>query len=49
MSYTMALVPGYQILVDAGGETLDYHATERGQLVLCPPGRSVGGMREEAR
>ncbi len=48
MSYTMALVPGYQILIEAGGEMLDYHATERGQLVLCPPGRSVGGIQEEA-
>lgn len=49
MSYTMALVPGYRILIEAGGETLDYHATERGQLVLCPPGRSVGAVREENR
>jgi hypothetical protein len=48
MSYTMALVPGYQILIEARGEMLDYHATERGQLILCPAGRSVGGIREEA-
>lgn len=47
MNYTMALVPGYQIIIEARGETLDYHATDRGYLILCPPGRSVGASREE--
>jgi hypothetical protein len=41
MNYTMALVPGYRITIRAGGELLDYHASDRGQLVLCPPGRSA--------
>jgi hypothetical protein len=49
MSYTMALVRGYRIIVEAGGETLDYHATERGYLVLCPPGRSTGPTGVESR
>jgi len=39
--YTMALVPGYRIRVRAGSELLDYHYGQRGQLVLCPPGRAV--------
>lgn len=39
--YTMALVPGFRIRIRAGGELLDYHATERGQFLLCPPGRAV--------
>jgi hypothetical protein len=39
--YTMALVPGYRIRVRAGGEMLDYHASERGYFVLCPAGRAV--------
>lgn len=47
MSYTMALVPGYRIIIDAHGETLDYHATGRGYLILCPPGRSVEPTGEE--
>jgi hypothetical protein len=41
MNYTMALVPGYRITIRAGAELLDYHASDRGQLVLCPPGRST--------
>jgi hypothetical protein len=49
MSYTMALERGYRIVVEAAGEALDYHATERGQLLLCPPGQSVGGVQEETR
>jgi hypothetical protein len=39
--YTQALVPGYRIRIEAGREVLDYHAGRRGQLILCPPGRSV--------
>jgi hypothetical protein len=41
MNYTMAPVPGYRIVIEAGGERLHYHATDRGYLMLCPPGRSV--------
>jgi hypothetical protein len=37
----MALVPGYRIRIQAGDNVLDYHASRRGYLVLCPPGRSV--------
>lgn len=38
--YTQALVPGYWLVVDAGGQRLDYRATQRGGLKLCtnPPG-----------
>ena len=36
--YTQALVPGYRIRIEAGGETLDYHAGTRGAPQLCPPG-----------
>ncbi len=39
--YTMALVPGFRIRLRAGEALLDYHATERGQFLLCPPGRAV--------
>lgn len=40
-NYTMALVPGYRIRIQAGAQLLDYHASTRGQLLLCPAGRSV--------
>ncbi len=39
VTYTMAPVPGYRIVIDAGGETLDYRASDGGYLILCPPGR----------
>lgn len=39
-SYTQALVAGWRIRVEAHGEVLDYHASQRGQWVWCPAGRS---------
>jgi hypothetical protein len=38
--YTMALVPGYRIRIQSGSQSLDYHASARGALLLCPPGRA---------
>ncbi len=38
--YTQALVPGYQVKLQIGGQVWDYHASERGGLVLCPPGQA---------
>jgi hypothetical protein len=35
----MAPVPGYRIVIDAGGEKLDYRASDGGYLTLCPAGR----------
>jgi len=40
MNYTMALVPGYRIIVRAGEERLDYHASRSGYFVLCPAGQA---------
>lgn len=42
MMYTMALVPGYQIVLRAGEETYDYHASQSGYFLLC-----AEGMAEE--
>jgi hypothetical protein len=41
IAYTQALVPGYRIRIQAGGEVLDFHASRRGHMVLCPSGRSA--------
>jgi hypothetical protein len=41
MMYTQALVRGYRVMLEAGGQVLDYHAGARGHLVLCPAGRAV--------
>lgn len=37
--YTQALVPGWLIVVEAGGQALHYHAGVRGGWVMCPAGR----------
>jgi len=46
--YTQSLVPGYRIRIQAGDKVLDYHASARGQQVLCPPGRAVEPIVGEA-
>ena len=40
MNYTQALVPGWRIRLTAGSRAIDYHASEGGRLVYCPPGRA---------
>lgn len=39
--YTQALVPGYRVRLRGPAGELDYHASARGALVLCPPGRAA--------
>jgi hypothetical protein len=46
--YTQALVPGYQVVLRAGDEVLDYHASQRGAFVLCPPGRATDPVEDGA-
>lgn len=36
--YTQALVPGWRVRIESGAEVLTYHASRRGQWVLCPAG-----------
>jgi hypothetical protein len=38
-AYTQAIVPGYLIVLTAGGQRFEYHADRRGQLILCLAGR----------
>lgn len=35
MNYTMALVPGYWVVVEAGGRPYDYRVRANGAFVLC--------------
>jgi hypothetical protein len=39
MMYTQALVPGFRIVLQAGDQTLNYHAMSRGKPVFCPASR----------
>ena len=41
MMYTQALVPGWRLVVRDGGRELTYHASRRGQWLLCPLGRAA--------
>lgn len=47
MQYTQALVPGYRVILRAGGQTLDYHAGANGHVALCPPQRAVEPVQDE--
>jgi len=47
MAYTQALVPGYRIRIRAGDMVLDYHASSRGQLILCPPERATDPLPDD--
>ena len=38
--YTQALVPGFRVQVEAGGQRFDYHANARGEWSLCPADRA---------
>ncbi|MEJ6020629.1 hypothetical protein [Ramlibacter sp. PS4R-6] len=40
MNYTQALVPGWRIELAVGSRSFLYHASERGRVVNCPPGRA---------
>ena len=44
IAYTMALVPGYRVRIRAGEQLLDYHASRRGSMVLCPQGLSTAPL-----
>lgn len=46
--YTQAMIPGYRIRLRADEANLDYHASARGRLVLCPAGRAVEPIQGEA-
>lgn len=35
MSYLMVITPGYEIILEAGGELFSYHAELDGKFVLC--------------
>jgi len=37
MMYTQMVVPGYRVVVQAGGKTFDYRATRDGEPGICEP------------
>jgi hypothetical protein len=40
MNYTQALIPGWRIELAVGSKSVVYHASEKGHVVHCPPGRA---------
>jgi hypothetical protein len=49
MMYTQALVPGYRVRLRGPGGEMDYHASVRGALVLCPAGWAVNPLPGASR
>ena len=49
MMYTQALVPGWRVRLRGPGGEMDYHASVRGALVLCPAGRAVESVPGASR
>jgi hypothetical protein len=49
MMYTQALVPGYRVRLRGPDGEMDYHASARGALVLCPAGRAVDPLPGASR
>jgi len=48
MMYAQVITPGYQIALEAAGETYQYHTDTGDQIVLCQPeGRSQGSEAPE--
>lgn len=47
--YTQALVPGYRVRLRGPGGEMDYHASVRGALVLCPAGRALDPLPGASR
>jgi hypothetical protein len=47
MQYTQALVPGYRVILRAGGQLYDYHAAANGHFVLCPPERAIEPIQHD--
>ncbi len=48
MMYTMALVPGYRIVLEAGGATYSYHGAQGQPPRLCQTPRLPGGAPTDA-
>ena len=49
LAYTMALEPGFRVRLRVRGAVLDYHASARGALLLCPPGMAVEPLPARSR
>jgi hypothetical protein len=49
MMYTQALVPGYRVRLRGPDGEMDYHASARGALVLCPAERAVDPLPGASR
>jgi hypothetical protein len=43
MMYTQAIVNGYHVVLDVGGQTYDYRLSDRGLIILCENGLPVIG------
>jgi hypothetical protein len=43
MMYLQVITPGYQVVFEVDGVQYDIRATESGSVMVCEPGKPVGG------
>lgn len=44
--YTQMIVPGYRVVLQAGGEKYAYHSDQRGKFVVCANGLALPPAKE---
>jgi hypothetical protein len=49
MAYTQVLVDGYRIRIQAGPDTLEYHASLRGKPFFCPAAKIAEPSAADSR
>ena len=43
------IVPGYRVVLQAGGEKYDYHSDQRGNFVVCANGIASPPVKDQVK
>lgn len=49
MMYTQMIVPGYRVVLRAGGDKYSYHSDRRGNFIVCSNGLSFPPVKEQVK
>ena len=47
--YTQMIVPGYRVVLQAGGERYAYHSDQRGRFVVCANGLALPPAQQQMK
>lgn len=47
--YTQMIVPGYRVVLQAGGEKYAYHSDQRGNFVVCGSGLALAPVKQQMK